>query len=381
MKFIDLFCGIGAFHIALKSYGHECVFACDIDKHCRKIYEKNHKFTPMGNLLDIKEQNIPFFDILCAGFPCQSFSNAGNKKSMNDKRGLLFNEILRIVKFHSPKILLLENVKHIKTIDNGKVFKYILDELFKLEYNVQYIQLSPHHLGIPQQRERIFFIGIKNNEKNNHLIEYVKNIQIPNYNINFNIFEKNPNEKYFLKDDILNVLNAWDEIIEKIDTNEKLSPTIILKYFYENNDISKLTKWNQNYYIHSKYIYEKYQSLWDIWYLNYSNILSKRDIYSKLEWQAGPKQENDTIWNHFIQIRQSGIRVKKSKYFPTLVAIGQIPIYGKEKRYITPRECARLQSFPDTFILDENDKIAYKQISNSINVDVIKYILSYLFQN
>ena len=78
-------------------------------------------------------------------------------------------------------------------------------------------------------------------------------------------------------------------------------------------------------------------------------ILKKREIYGKLEWQTGPITVNDSIFNHFIQIRQSGIRVKKGKYFPTLVAISQIPIYGKEKRYITPRECARLQSFPETF--------------------------------
>lgn len=376
MKFIDLFCGIGAFHIALKSYNHQCVFACDIDKNCRKTYEKNHKITPLGDLKNINEKDIPFFDILCAGFPCQSFSNAGNKQSMNDKRGLLFNEILRITKYHSPKILLLENVKHIKKIDNGKVFQYILDELFKLNYFVHCVELSPHNFGIPQQRERIFFIGIKN--QNAKLIKSITNIQIPNKEIQFNIFEKHPNEKYFLQGDILKVLNSWEEIIQQISINEKLSPTIIIRYFSEILDTTKLSDWNRNYYLHSKKFYNKYKYIIDNWYKKHQDVLSKREIYSKLEWQAGPKQLNDSIWNHFIQIRQSGIRVKKSKYFPTLVAIGQIPIYGKEKRYITPRECARLQSFPDDFILDENDRIAYKQIANSINVDVIKYILSYL---
>jgi len=104
--------------------------------------------------------------------------------------------------------------------------------------------------------------------------------------------------------------------------------------------------------------------------------LKKREIYGKLEWQTGPIKENDSIFNHFIQIRQSGIRVKKNKYFPTLVAISQIPIYGKEKRYITPRECARLQSFPDTFKLLDNDKISYKQLGNSVNVDNVYTIIS-----
>ena len=88
------------------------------------------------------------------------------------------------------------------------------------------------------------------------------------------------------------------------------------------------------------------------------------------------KKENDSIFNHFIQFRQSGIRVKKSKYFPTLVAIVQTPIYAKERRHITPRECARLQSFPDSFILHENDQTAYKHFGNAVNVDVVHYVMS-----
>ena len=99
-------------------------------------------------------------------------------------------------------------------------------------------------------------------------------------------------------------------------------------------------------------------------------------MYGKLEWQVGKKVKDDSIFNHFIQIRQSGIRVKKAKYFPTLVAIVQTPIYAKEKRYITPRECARLQSFPDNFILHENDQTAYKQFGNAVNVDVVHFVIS-----
>ena len=112
------------------------------------------------------------------------------------------------------------------------------------------------------------------------------------------------------------------------------------------------------------------------WLKKYKEPLSKREIYAKLEWQAGPKKENDSIFNHFIQFRQSGIRVKKSKYFPTLVAIVQTPIYAKERRHITPRECARLQSFPDSFIMHENDKTAYKHFGNAVNVDVVHYVMS-----
>lgn len=101
----------------------------------------------------------------------------------------------------------------------------------------------------------------------------------------------------------------------------------------------------------------------------------KREIYGKLEWQVGKVKENEDIYRYFIQFRQSGIRVKKTEYFPTLVAIVQTPIYGKEKRYLTPRECARLQSFPDSFQLHPTDRISYKQLGNSVNVHVTKMVI------
>ena len=108
---------------------------------------------------------------------------------------------------------------------------------------------------------------------------------------------------------------------------------------------------------------------------SHKEILQKREIYGKLEWQVGAIKPNDSIFNYFIQPRQSGIRVKKAQYFPTLVAIVQVPIYGKEKRYITPRECARLQSFPEDFKMDPVDKKAYKQFGNAVNVDNVKTVI------
>ena len=108
-------------------------------------------------------------------------------------------------------------------------------------------------------------------------------------------------------------------------------------------DFNKYPNWKKDYITRNKPLIKKYKPILDEWYNKYKDILQKREIYGKLEWQVGKIKENDSIFNYFIQIRQSGIRVKKAEYFPTLVAITQIPIYGKEKRYITPRECARLQ--------------------------------------
>ena len=145
---------------------------------------------------------------------------------------------------------------------------------------------------------------------------------------------------------------------------------------YTQLEFDVFPNWKKDYITKNKPLIEKYKTQFTEWYKTYSELLKKREIYGKLEWQTGPIKANDSIFNHFIQIRQSGIRVKKGHYFPTLVAISQIPIYGKEKRYITPRECARLQSFPETFKLSPHDKKSYKQLGNSVNVNNVYTVIS-----
>ena len=160
-------------------------------------------------------------------------------------------------------------------------------------------------------------------------------------------------------------------MIKQFNVDEKISPTILINEFYTNysvDEFKQLPKWKQDYIEKNRPLYEKYKIIWDEWYKKYIGVLNKREIYCKLEWQVGTIKKNDSIFNYFIQLRQSGIRVKKVKYFPTLVAISQIPIYAKERRYITPRECARLQSFPDDFLLHIDDGKSYKQLGNSVNV-------------
>ena len=164
----------------------------------------------------------------------------------------------------------------------------------------------------------------------------------------------------------------WDEIIKKFDIGEKISPTIMINEVYNKHtedDFKKYPKWKQDYITKNKPLIKKYKTQLDKWYEKHKTILQKREIYGKLEWQVGKIKPNDSIFNYIIQIRQSGIRVKKIEYFPTLVAISQIPIYGKEKRYLTPMECANIQSFPKNMILSNIDKHTYKQLGNSVNVE------------
>ena len=408
-RFIDLFCGIGGFHQALKQINtkNKCVLACDINKDCREIYKLNYGIEPHPDIRKLNPNDIPDFDILCGGFPCQSYSNAGKKLGLKDARGTLFDEIIRIAKVKQPKFMFLENVKHIKRIDNGAMFKYIIKRIRSIGYYIMsnelekntdavntIFELSPHQLGIPQDRKRILFVCIRNDIYNpQNKLELTLD---PNVVMDFSkIIETNKakTDKYKVPDKISIILDIWDEMIKVIAVGDKLSPTIMCDMFLQyysyiesqdeetgdivySSDFNELAKWRQDYMIKNRPLYEKYKKHWDAWYSKHETVLNKRKIYCKLEWQAGKKKENDSIWNYFIQLRQSGIRVKRSKFFPTLVAIVQTPIYGKEKRYITPRECARLQSFPESFKLHPNDHKAYKQLGNAVNVEVVKKIIS-----
>jgi DNA (cytosine-5)-methyltransferase 1 len=311
---------------------------------------------------------------------CQSFSNAGCKGSLKDKRGTLFEDILRIASAKKPRFMFLENVKHIKKIDDGKAFSHILKRIGETGYCVQHFELSPHQLGIPQHRERVIFVCIRediyNADKSIDL--QIDSSMCDDMNLS-SILETSVDDKYKIESDVMNVLDAWNEIIQEFDVGQSLSPTIMCNEFYKSytdEEYRKLPAWKKEYIAKNKPLYTKYKDKWDIWYNKNKDILSKKEIYGKLEWQTGKKKENDSIWNYFIQLRQSGIRVKKADYFPTLVAIVQTPIYAKEKRYITPRECARLQSFPDDFKMHKKDSVAYKQFGNAVNVTVVRHVIN-----
>ena len=381
LKFIDLFCGIGGFHQAMTRLGGECVFACDIDEQCRKTYELNYGLKPHGDIskISITPETIPEFDILCGGFPCQSFSNSGKKGGLSDKRGQLFEYILQIAVLRRPRFMFLENVKHIMKIDGGKALDHILRRIRETGYEVDIMELSPHQLGIPQQRERVVFICVRRDIYRGNVSAA---FQIPNIPIDVDrIFETDPDKtaKYRISKEDEAILETWDEMVQVFETGESMSPTILCNEFYRvytEQEFAALPDWKQEYITKNRPLYEKYKTQWDEWYKRHETLLKRKEIYGKLEWQAGKKKVGDSIFNQFIQFRQSGIRVKKREYFPTLVAIVQTPIYAKERRHITPRECARLQSFPDSFVLNENDHTAYKQFGNAVNVDVVHFVIS-----
>jgi DNA (cytosine-5)-methyltransferase 1 len=167
LKFIDLFAGIGGFHLALKSLDMECVFTSEIDTHARKTYATNFKDKYLdhpdlfaGDIWKVDYKKIPDFDILCGGFPCQPFSQAGHKKGFKDnKDGNLFFSIEQILKIKKPKAFFLENVRHLKNHDNGNTFKIIYSTLQKLGYSFDYKIIKASEFGLPQHRPRIYMVG------------------------------------------------------------------------------------------------------------------------------------------------------------------------------------------------------------------------------
>ena len=165
-SYIDLFCGIGGFRLALDKLGGNCVFSSDYDKFAQTTYEANFGEKPLGDITKIKEDDIPLHDVLCAGFPCQPFSIAGVSKKNSlgkkhgfedEKQGNLFFDIIRIAKFHQPKILFLENVKNLKSHDNGNSWKIITSQLENAGYYV-FSQIIDAKFFVPQHRQRIFIV-------------------------------------------------------------------------------------------------------------------------------------------------------------------------------------------------------------------------------
>lgn len=159
-KYIDLFAWIGGFRIALDSLGWKCVFTSEIDKHCQKTYKANFWDDPHGDINLIDEQDIPAHDLICAGFPCQPFSISGKMLGFSDSsRGNLFFEVMRITKYHKPKVLFLENVKGLLTHDSGRTLAIIQQYLQKAGYNFYFKILNAAYWGLPQARQRIYMVA------------------------------------------------------------------------------------------------------------------------------------------------------------------------------------------------------------------------------
>jgi DNA (cytosine-5)-methyltransferase 1 len=295
--FIDLFAGIGGIRMGFEHAGGECVFTSEWDESAQKTYQANFGEIPYGDITKIDPEEIPSFDMLLAGFPCQPFSQAGLKKGFEDIRGTLFFDIARIIKHHTPSVVFLENVRNLAGHDKGNTLKVIINTLEELGYKVSYNILNAKEFGLPQNRARIYIIGFKDN-------------------VDFE-FPEPPKSK----------TKVWDILDEKVD--------------------------------------------------------SKYTISDKL-WAGHQrrKKEHEEKGNGF----GYSLFDEKSEYTSTISARyykdgSEILIKqkGKNPRKLTPREAARLQGFPEDFIIPVSDAQAYKQFGNSVAVPVIKALAKKIF--
>lgn len=310
-KFIDLFAGIGGFHLALGSFGAKCVFASEWDVNASNTYFENLGIMPHGDITKINESEIPSHDILCGGFPCQAFSISGKQKGFEDIRGTLFFEIVRIVNSHKPKVVFLENVKNIIKHNDGNTFKVIVDTLKSLGYNVFTKVLNASDFGVPQNRERIYIVAF--NEK---LDSSSFKFPMPtNQNICLNdILENDPKDaKIIERDDI--VIYGNNKLLAPLFSinEEKINRPI---------QIGKVNKGGQG---------ER------IYHTNGHSIT--------------------------LSAYGGGAGAKTGLYY-----------INNKVRKLSPRECARAQGFPDTFKLNKLASQSYKQFGNSVSINVLQYI-------
>lgn len=308
-SYIDLFAGIGGFHIALSSFGAKCVFSSEWDDDAQQVYENNFGIKPFGDITKIDEKTIPAHDILCGGFPCQAFSISGKQRGFEDTRGTLFFDIARIVSFHKPKVVFLENVKNLAKHDNGKTLNVIVNTLENLGYDVNFKVLNASEYGLPQNRERIFIVCFR------------KDLRIENFSYPRPINKQTSLFDIIEKDSIGKVINRTDICIYKDyepETDMFGNTTLPNKPI----QIGKINKGGQGERIYSPY--------------GHSCTLS---AYG------------------------GGAGAKTGLYL----------IDGKVRK-LSPRECARLQGFPDDFQYSRTNGQAYKQFGNSVAINVLKEI-------
>lgn len=378
MRFIDLFCGIGGFHQALARLGMECVLACDKDAACRRVYERNYGMEPLSDVTELDPPSLPDFDVLCGGFPCQPFSKAGHRLGFNDDRGNLFFSICRIAEAKRPSYMILENVRNLASHDGGNTWAVIRDSVRQLGYLTyeEPLILNALHFGVPQNRERVIIL-CKRHDLGPLPARPVVPSNKPKVSLE-GVVDRST--KGVLSGKMKVVEEVWDEFVKILVAASVPAPKFpIWTDWWDNraeaDDGAFYSKY-KNWIDKNRDFYSANKSLLGPWLERSRSRPEWFGAVRKFEWQAGDFRAGDSMSTVLWTARGSGIRVKRTDYAPTLVALSQVPVYGPLGRRLTSRELLRLQSFPDSFEYEE--KHIYRQVGNAVNVKMIERCARFL---
>ncbi len=434
MKFVDLFAGMGGFHRALSSLGHECVFASEIDEELRDLYRQNFRGSREAVYGDVREfkKQVPKHDILCAGFPCQPFSKSGYQNGRRDRtRGTLFHEIIEILEKHRPPFVILENVGNFERHNNGRTWKVVQDSLTELEYNVRgtvhvasggHGLISPHHLGYPHTRERFFIVASLDKLPEDPFPRGDRQCVTALTPLVQSTSELTARDRVEAKLSAQQVacIDHWNRLLARIPESVELpsfpiwGDEIDARYPYSDRtphltplqELRRLVRGNGIPHHPSKQdvlgllpsyaqTRERRFPVWKVQFIRHNRqwFAEVKDYFPrawvsklaafppslrKLEWNC--KGEERDLWRHVLQFRPSGLRAKRYSSSPALVAMTttQIPILGPKRRFLTRVEGLRLQNFPDSHRLPESRGAAFAALGNAVHVGVVRAIVQLL---
>jgi len=439
-SYIDLCSGVGGFHMAMDRINEiksQVLLAADINKKCRDVYYKNHEIYPYSDLTKLNITDHADFNGIFAGFSCQPFSYAGKRLGLDDARGTIIYDIFKIIESKKPDMVCLENVKGLKSMKNKNktgtevmIYKYIHEHMNNLNYFAYDRIISPHEINIPQKRERVVIVGIRKDLVENKIKtldeykkifdKYVDELIEKRHqkNKNYKVFEEEENvdKKYYLNKnqiDILDVwrnfvsMSEWDNIDNKtlLETYNKITKKKTSKNFKQMHFFTEFRNFQNTREIPKELIgkkrndkipinFKEISDIWNILYDNNDSIKLLIDRFLKdnkekinnmllrnrfLEYSGNVDYSSNTDLNNmYCQIRQSGIRIRKSNSFPTLVKSGPRPIIIRHNRVLTNKEMSRLQSFKEDFKFID-DHSAMNQCGNAVNVQVIEIMLRCAF--